>query len=272
MPHRKAFTLVELLVVIAIIAILLTIAMPALIAAKETASLANCLANLKILSMAWRDYAGDHGDFIVRGYATPPTWDPKGWVLRPVPAAGAPPITEEDQKVAVREGAMYPYTHNVKAYHCPGDKRTSNQAYPVLVSYSITAGLYGQTFPGVCLPLSRLHRKLNAVKFPEEKIVFMEEAAPSVFNAGSWCVHTSDCPGGDWPGGQGDSDWFVDRGANFHSGKGNTGWADGHAETRKWVDERTVRYFGDIDTGGAGLESADNLDLKWLQNHFPYVR
>ena len=70
--HRtrsRGFTLVELLVVIAIIALLISILLPSLAAAREQAKKAKCLANLRDLQAAGFAYAGEdrNENLILRG-------------------------------------------------------------------------------------------------------------------------------------------------------------------------------------------------------------
>jgi len=58
--QKRAFTLIELLVVIAIIALLLSIMMPALRKAKQTAQKIICRSNLKQWGMIWKVYADEN--------------------------------------------------------------------------------------------------------------------------------------------------------------------------------------------------------------------
>ena len=61
---RGGFTLIELLVVVAIIALLVSVLLPALSAAREQARSSYCLSNLRQQGTAMLYYAGDYGDYL----------------------------------------------------------------------------------------------------------------------------------------------------------------------------------------------------------------
>src|SRR5262245_62035458 len=64
--RRRGFTLIELLVVISIIAVLIALLLPAVQAAREAARRAQCVNNLKQMTLAVMNYESGNG-------ALPPT-------------------------------------------------------------------------------------------------------------------------------------------------------------------------------------------------------
>lgn len=78
----SSFTLVELLVVIAVVAILMTILLPALNGAKESARRLSCSANVRQLLYAHHSYADEQGDYfasVITDAATPSSYDYWDW-------------------------------------------------------------------------------------------------------------------------------------------------------------------------------------------------
>jgi len=68
MKARSLFTLIELLVVIAIIAVLFSLLLPSLSAAKETAKKTKCMGNLRTIGTCIQSYAMDNNDWLPGSY------------------------------------------------------------------------------------------------------------------------------------------------------------------------------------------------------------
>jgi prepilin-type N-terminal cleavage/methylation domain-containing protein len=79
---KSRFTLIELLVVIAIIAILAALLLPSLARARDKGKGANCLSNLRQISLAFFSYEADFGSVVAT--LTPHSDAPKGawWYTR----------------------------------------------------------------------------------------------------------------------------------------------------------------------------------------------
>ncbi len=84
---NRAFTLVELLVVIAIIAMLVTLLLPAVQAAREAARAMQCKNNLKQMGLALLNFHGAHNEYPIGVYGGETSFEEEGygWATKILP-------------------------------------------------------------------------------------------------------------------------------------------------------------------------------------------
>ncbi len=111
----RGFTLIELLTVIAIIAILAAILFPVFAQAKEAAKKANCISNLKNISLAHLMYIEDFDGYVpnTNGYNPTGTYNYIYW-YGTLSYSWAPPYYTLD----ATKGYLYPYLKNGPVQDC----------------------------------------------------------------------------------------------------------------------------------------------------------
>lgn len=244
----KAFTLIELLVVIAIIAVLMAILMPSLRAAKDQARRIHCVSNVKTLSLAWFMYKDDNDDNLVPGHT-----NAGNWVLAP-----ADNSTVEQKKQAIRDGLLFPYVgKNVDVYACPADQRDKDPRQYTFRSYSIAGGANGETWSSYDKA-----KKYTDLKRPATRYIFVEEIDPRGYNKGSWQMNP------------GPKTW-VDPVAMWHNKQSTLGFADGHAEMHRWIDNHFIEWnLKAMHNTGFSFNltppANEREDIEYMAKGFPY--
>ena len=217
MDKPNGFTLVELLVVIAIIAVLMAILMPALHRAREQGKRAVCLNNVKQLTLAWILYADDNDGKLVNGMGGVDRSKEKAWVGM-CRANGSEKLPEDQQIIAIQEGALWPYCKVLKLYRCP----TGFQGE--LLTYAAMDGVNGKPREGTAKPGVWVKKRAE-IRNPPYRMVFIDEG---YVTADSYATHYVE------------ERWYDDPTVRHGDGT-NFSFADGHSEYHKWKGIETIK-------------------------------
>lgn len=249
---RCGFTLIELLVVIAVISMLLSMMLPGLKGAKEASRQVACLSNIRQLTMGWASYNVDNEERLCAPHTRPledsnPLVISRRWVKKDNLFD-----TNDETKIAIRNGVLFPYVNNPDAYKCASD-RFANRLQRSR-SFALAHGIGAAVIQDGLKPVTRFTR----IKNTSGKIVFSDaEAGEDGIE-----VSKSFCPvsveENRWMK-MGDKCFISVR----HKEGSNFTFADGHAEQWKWKDRRTVdlALAGNVSVVDAAAASAGNEDL-----------
>jgi len=286
-----AFTLIELLVVIAIIAVLAALLLPAFTRVKATAQGIDCLSNLRQMGLAWTLYAHDHQDLVPLnlGYEAQADW--QSWVRGVLSldyGVNHPLAVPADStnRLYLERSPLSPYGASPSIWRCPSDKSTRTIAgsrYPRVRSVSMNCMLgthlaRSETVPPAWRPwLGRTIKRTAEMREPgpAQCFVFLDEREDSI-DASFFLVFTGGLSPPPGPAEPANPAHFglTDYPGSYHNGAGNLCFADGHAESHKWLDARTCpslikdtmlpKSYADA------IPSPGNRDVQWLQERtFP---
>ncbi len=213
---RGGFTLIELLVVVAIIALLVSVLLPALSAAREQARSAYCLSNLKQQGTAILYYAGDHADYL-------PTYGFRKTGMTGIYETGYWYMKWLDPYVRrVRPTGVHKDTTNI--WRCPSDEMyyaSSRGRRPDHTSYMLNAGKTVYMIRSMAFRAGQwLPYKITDYPCKAKSNIY---TAPEYWDLREASREGLHC------------DFFSPNGYNFiHRGGYNTVFIDGHA---KWYLE-----------------------------------
>jgi prepilin-type processing-associated H-X9-DG protein len=158
-------------------------------------------------------------------------------------------------------GPLYQYASNPDVIHCPGDFRAT---LPVNGNADNSTGGFGfawASYSGVEFingqgsgPL--LITKATQIRHTSDRILWVEECDSRGDNEGSWEMNN---PSGD------NVTWvFYDSPASYHGTSSTFNFADGHAESRKWLSGAVVAYAASMDPNKYSDTLVQNADTQGL--------
>jgi prepilin-type N-terminal cleavage/methylation domain-containing protein len=271
-PRLRGFTLIELLVVIAIIAILAALLLPALNKGKLKAQGIQCLNNHRQLCFAWRMYSDDNLERLL--YASDNPYDPSTiastWVTGYLQWFNPQDPANWDPNHDITKSPMWPYCgQNLAIWKCPADRSfvvVNGQALPRVRSMSMNfylggfGGWDGSDFLDTANYKLYFKQSELAIPGPSQIFVFLDMRSDSI-DIGNFAA----CMTG-WPN-QPASYAFYDLPGCYHSLACGFSFADGHSETHRWRDGRTMPPLVDEGNINDEFSSPNNLDVAWLQDH-----
>jgi len=269
MKKQTGLTKVDVAVALACVALVLGQAGIINAGGRERSKKEVCLANLRMLTAAWKVYADDNAGKIVNGApmgtgdfcpgcpagpeymrkAKAPT-DPADDHYKEMPwigpAYGA--TTDCSKKCAIDTGALWKYVNDYNIYRCPVGNKGE------MITYAMMDGMNGMPRSGT-KAAGVWMKNISQITKPASRFVFIDEGKVS---PDSYGVYYNE-------GASAASEKWFDLPPVRHEAGACVSFADGHSAYHKWKAKETIT----IGSGGAYNVSpttcAGKNDLYWVQ-------
>ena len=266
---RQGFSLIELLVVVVVIGILAGLLLPALSQARHQARRSQCINNQRQLLLTWHLYNGDNRELAVaNGHGPAASSIALGSAMNEVTATKFwvpgddhfyyPAFTNAQWLTDPRTAMFAPYLRSAAIYKCPEDhsfiKIPGAGKFPKVRSYSMNAYVGWAVNPNELNPHYRVFTTTADMVGPSPANIFVfQDVHPDNICFPAFVVRMP-----------GEPEQFFHYPSSLHNGRGVVAFADGHAETHRWVDPRTTPPV----TGNILAhwnDSPGNADLAWIR-------
>jgi len=267
-----AFTLTDFITVLAVLLILGAIQWPSVANTQGKGQVAGCLDNHRQLVRAWQSYAQDNNGTLVGnldgGNVSILANSNRTWVLGWFDFSGGIAFPQQyggwantNTFVLSQFSPLSPYlSHSAGVFKCPADKSLSRgtTGAPRVRSVSMN-GYMGENHPYTSA--YKQFKKMNEITDPKpsHSFVFIDEREDSI-NDGVLQIDMS----GFNPL-NASSYTIVDYPADWHNRGANLSFADGHTETWRWRDSRTIPPHRRGQLIPLGVSSANNPDVARIQ-------
>ena len=262
---RAAFTLVELLVVVAILSLLASLLLPGLARAQAKRKAVYCFNNLRQLGIALQIYAGDHDDSLPYNMGTDGTHRTvaaKGFLNWANNVMTWELDSENTNAFYLKAGGLGPYVgSNHRLFKCPSDIALSGVQKEAgwtervrSVSMNAMLGNAGEFMQGggnTNNPTYRQFLRQGNIPAPSRIFALVEEHPDSI-NDGYFLNKFY-------------SRVWIDLPASYHNGSANFVFADGHAESHRWLIRGTMPAAKpDAAELPRPVPSNEKADLSWV--------